>query len=116
MLGKVAAASGAVYLLTFEHHILPYQAGFGFLVMSGAIVVIDVVADGPQHRLQNFVDRCEMRAKNSVSRRERELEIRQAAREELRQNHGIRMPEELTEEDREWLRKQAVATLRDHTA
>lgn len=118
MYGKVLVASGSAYLLAFEHDVLPPLAGTVVLLVSGVVVAFDVCVDGPQHRLEFFVQRCSQRLTGRLawceSRAERAAEVRAAAREELRMNHGIRMAEELTDEDRQWLREQAELTLKHY--
>ncbi len=114
MYGKVMVASGSAYLLTFELGVLPTLPGTLVLMVSGLVVAFDVTADGPQHRLKAFVRNCERRLTGRLSRQEREREVRAAAAEELRANYGIRMAEELSDADREWLRNQAALAVRDY--
>lgn len=114
MYGKVIAAASGAYLLTFEHHVLPNQVGAGVMVVAGLVVATDIMVDGPQHRLAAYVTRLERRLHAGQDRRERERELRAAAREELETNHGIRMAEDLRDEDREWLREQAALAVKHY--
>jgi hypothetical protein len=125
MYGKVIAVSGSAYFLTFEHHVLPTYAGLGVLMIGGVIVATDIMADGPQERIGRFVRRAEQRLGDSSRRAEQRAQLRRLERaereeleriaaEELEATHGIRMPEELTDDEREWLLEQAAMTLKDY--
>lgn len=108
MYGKVLAAAGGAYLLTFEYSVLPPAAGVTVLFVAGSVLAADFSAGGPQRRVAAFLNRIDRRVTVSMNRFELRLEIERAAREELAQNHGIRMADELLDEDREWLRDQAA--------
>lgn len=108
MYGKVIAASGGAYLLSFETSILPGTAGWAVLFVAGSVVVMDINSGGPPRRLRNFLRACDRRIRDEMSWRRRMSEIRSAAAEELELNCGIQMAEELEPGDRQWLREQAA--------
>lgn len=125
MYGKVLATSGTAYFLTFEHHILPEQLGTAVMVTGGFFVVMDALAGGPQVRLTRFLarvdkwlavreERSSQRALQRAGLAMERAELERIAQEELEANYGIRMPQDLSDEQRRWVLKHAALAVADY--
>lgn len=108
MFGKAIVASGGAYYLTFEVDVLPQYVGLAVLFTSGSIIVTDIWNGGIEARLARIGAACARHIDRTLSRMERDTQLRIIAAKELERNCGIRMPAELQDDDREWLREQAA--------